>query len=221
MTPNIFIKKRSGIYGIRNVLNNKIYIGRTNCFYKRCHQHITSFTKVSLKNINPHLFNSMVKHGIEHFEMFPLEFCDIDIVEERELYWMEFFNSTDRRLGYNIRKDSDGGMIVSDETSVKISNNLKRQWASGVRSGHSEKMKEKWKDDDLRKMKQGDLLRKIKTKYLYDVIFPNGDIEKDCRYSRLKELRLSNVMSSFHRRCKDTLTFKNHIITRRFPNALV
>lgn len=222
MTPNIFLKGRSGIYGIRNVLNNKIYIGRTKCFYRRCHQHVRAFNKAVSKQINPHLFNSMSKHGIKHFEMFPLEFCNVDTMEEREQHWMYFFDSTNHKLGYNIRTDSEGGMNVSLETSEKISRNLKRQWAAGIRSGHSEKMKKSWgENNSVRRMRQGDLFRKIKTKYVYTIIFPNGDIEKNCRYSRLKELGLLNAMSAFHRSGKNKVAVKGHIITRIHKNALV
>lgn len=163
----------------------------------------------------------MTKYGIKNFEMFVLEFCDLNRTPEQEVYWIDFFKSTDRKLGYNLREDSDGGMITSEETSIKISNNLKTQWASGLRSDHSEKMKNSWEGNTFRKLQQSDLLRKIKTKYVYDITLPNGETEKDCRYSRVKDLNLVSILSAFYRQDKNTVTVKNHTITRRHQNAVV
>jgi len=198
MKPNKFLQRRTGIYGIRNITNDKIYIGKTKCMYKRCHQYVYDFRDRNIGHINDYLFNAMSKVGIENFEFFPLEFCSIKETAERELFWMVKLKSTDRNHGYNLRMDSSTGMITSSETSKKISENLKKQWASGVRDDHAEKLREKWASDPERKRKQGESFRQIKTKYEYEVHHPDGVVES-CLYSRLVELKIKNVITNFHR----------------------
>lgn len=213
MSPNIFLKHCSGIYGIRNKVNNKIYVGKTKCMYRRCHQYIYDFETRHIGHINDYLYRAMVKVGIENFELFPLEFCDTENIASRELHWMLSLNSTHRTRGYNLRMDSSTGMHVSTETSEKISSNLKQQWANGVRDGHSQKLKDKWASDPQRRLNQGLTFSRLKTKYTYEVHHPCGKKES-CDYKRLCELKLQNVGSNFYRRNSDDVTCKGFRIIR-------
>lgn len=214
MKPNIYIKDRSGIYGLRNLVNGKIYVGKTKCFYKRCHQYVYDFRERKLGHLNDHLFNAMNKVGIENFEFFVLEFCDQSCLSERELYWMDQLKSCERNRGYNLRRDSSSGMITSDETSQKISSNLKRQWSQGVRDDHSDKMKRAWDSDPSKRVNQSKLMTRILTKYTYCVITPEGE-ETKVRYKDLVSMGLQSAMSSFARNKSDTVTVKGHTITRK------
>ena len=78
-------------------------------------------------------------------------------------------NSLDPDKGYNLRFDSQGKCFCSKETSDKISKRLKSEWKSGIRSEHSSKMKEYWKDNSNRKDQQSKLMSKNKTKYTYTI----------------------------------------------------
>lgn len=217
MRPNIFLKGRSGIYGIRNVVNNKIYVGKTKCMYTRCHQYVYDFRERSLGHLNDYLFNAMRSAGIDAFEFFPLEFCEIQDCAEKELLWMTKLSSTKRESGYNLRMDSSTGMIVAAETSEKIRRNLKRQWSSGIRDAHGDKLKESWKLNPARRDAQSRLLSKIKTKYEYEITSPDG-LQFKCDYAKLRELCLQNCMSTFHRTCKNEVKYKGYVI-RRAPKG--
>jgi group I intron endonuclease len=214
MKPNLLLKNRPVIYGIRNLINGKIYIGRTKCMYKRCHQYLYDFEFRALGHLNDYLYRAMVKDGIDNFEMVPLEFCSLDVISERELYWMKKSGSTDRQFGYNLRMDSSTGMVTSPETSLKMSENLKRQWAAGIRDGHSEKLKKKWASDPERVRIQGELFSHLKTKYEYEVHHPTGEVEF-CKYNRLLELRIGSVLSTYHRRSVSDAVCKGFRVIRR------
>ena len=83
------------IYKTTNKLNGKVYIGQD-------------------KNNNPSYYGSgkklkyaIKKYGKENFTKEVLEECvDEAHMNEREIYWITFYNSKDENIGYNI---SDGG----------------------------------------------------------------------------------------------------------------
>lgn len=213
MKPNKFLQGRTGIYGIRNVVNGKIYVGKTKCMYRRCHQYVYDFQNRKIGHINDYLFNAMTRVGIDNFEFFPLEFCKINRTSELELNWMISLKSTLRNNGYNLRMDTSTKMICSAETSEKISNNLKRQWANGVRDGHAEKLREIWAKDPERVKRQGVTFSQIKTKYEYQVHHPSGEVEF-CFYNRLVNLGLKNVISNFYRSKSNDTTCKGFRVLR-------
>lgn len=78
-----------------------------------------------IKNIhsNKHLQNSFNRCGKESFQFILIEECSIDILIEREQYWIDFLNTTDRQKGYNNRlyAENNIGIKRSEETRKKIS----------------------------------------------------------------------------------------------------
>ena len=118
-------KFKSGIYVIQNNINGKRYVGKALDIYKRIKCHVT-WLNTKNKNENRHLINSWHKYGRENFSYYVIEYIyeeDSELLEkklaERELYWIQSLNTTDRELGYNLRLDSSGKCIVSDETREK------------------------------------------------------------------------------------------------------
>jgi group I intron endonuclease len=111
---------RAGIYCIRNKVNNKVYIGKAKCIYRRIRQHINLLNKKS-KDENEHFINAWHKYGRHNFEYFVLEYTEIEQLKERELYWQKVYRCTDRNKGYNFREDSETGCVVSLETRKKLS----------------------------------------------------------------------------------------------------
>lgn len=111
-----------GIYGIRNLINNKIYVGKSVNIYERIRFHINKLNKKD-KNDNIHLIRSWHKYGRDNFEYIILENLpkDDNILKERELYWILKLKSNQREFGYNLRLDSDTKCILSEETKKRMS----------------------------------------------------------------------------------------------------
>lgn len=213
MSPNRFLRRRSGIYGIRNLVNGKIYVGKTKDMYRRCGQYVYDFNTRRTGHLNDYLIKSIEKYGLGSFEFFPLEFCSNEQLSSRELFWIEHLNSTDRSVGYNLRLDSSSGMIVVAETSEKISRNLKTQWANGIRSSHSSKMKENWASNPYRVERQAEILRSLLTKYEYSIAKPSGETVV-VNYAQLCDLGFKSVISQFHRKKTNRGQLKGHVIIR-------
>lgn len=146
---------KCGIYCIRNLVNNKVYIGKSINIYNRIATHISDLSRKS-KNENRHLINAWFKYGKENFDYYVLEYLDLneDLLKERELYWMQKYNSTERKYGYNLRMDSSTNMIVHEETKMKLSQSIKgennpnynHKWSEEKKQYMSNLKKQQYKD---------------------------------------------------------------------------
>jgi len=116
-----------GIYGIRNLINNKIYIGKSVNIRQRIYNHIGGLNAKDPKRENDYFIRSWWKYGRNNFEYFIIEILDItqenieNLAKERELFWMTFYKSSNREFGYNLRMDSSTTMIVHEETKKRYS----------------------------------------------------------------------------------------------------
>lgn len=214
--------KKCGIYCIRNIVNNKVYIGKSKNIHGRIIQH-KHLLKIKSKDENYHLINAYHKYGDENFEYFVLEILNFDekIVSERELYWIKVYNSLDREKGYNLRSDSDSKMIVHKETRKKITERLKKEWSEGKRENHSRKLSENWKLNPERNIQQSEVMSKALTKYTYKLYDLNGNFIEDCNYKRLKDLKLQNCIADFYKKKLDKIKFKTFFIERLIIEDIV
>ena len=88
-----------GIYCIRNLINNKVYIGQSQNIEIRWTEERNTW------NINHYahpLNNSFKKHGLHNFEFIIIEECSLDIIDELEIQWISFFDSCNLDKGYNL-----------------------------------------------------------------------------------------------------------------------
>ena len=93
------------IYKIENLVNGKVYIGKTlDTIGSRWSEHIKESKKA--RHEKRPLYDAMKKYGIENFDICQVEECSSDIVSEREKFWIEYFGSY--RNGYNATRGGDG-----------------------------------------------------------------------------------------------------------------
>lgn len=160
---------KPGIYAIVNKINNKMYIGKSINIYKRTICHITSLNKKS-KDENRYLINSWFKYGRDNFELKVLEFLELNenLLSERELYWITYYNTTDKKFGYNLRKDSSTKMIVHEDTKILMSKSQSERyskWTDEERKIHGIRNSEFWKNNPEIKLKMSKLVSDINRKY--------------------------------------------------------
>lgn len=82
-----------GIYKITNLINNKIYIGQSVNIERRWQEHI-------YQNRNSAIHQAIKKYGIENFIFEIIEECSQSQLDEREIFWIKYFNSYEN--GYNL-----------------------------------------------------------------------------------------------------------------------
>ena len=96
---------KKSIYIIKNDINNKVYIGQSIHPKERFAEHCY----LREDRHNSILTNAIHKYGKEHFWMELLE-EDIENYNEREKYWISFYNSI-RPNGYNISEGGESGNL--------------------------------------------------------------------------------------------------------------
>lgn len=119
----LYTLKFSGIYCIENTVNHKRYIGSTKNIYGRLHSHKTKLVKGNHEN--SYLQNSVNKHGIDKFECYSIEFCEITFLTELEQKWVDILNPE-----YNITLK-----IIRNELSKKSKDKISKTLKEGYKSG--------------------------------------------------------------------------------------
>lgn len=145
-------RNSSGIYKIENRINGKIYVGKTVNFRKRYVSYKSSYYNRTDRQINSYLMRSIDKYKPENFTFSVLEFCSVDDLAGKELFWMVELESTNLEKGYNLRMDSSTGMVTHDSTREKISDRLKKEYADGTRSAEEMGIffSKMWEDEQLK-----------------------------------------------------------------------
>lgn len=93
------------IYQITNLLNNKIYIGKTlRTVEERWNEHCKEYLKP--RNEKRPLYAAMRKYGVKNFKIEILEEVSDAVVNDRETYWIEILGSF--KYGYNATLGGDG-----------------------------------------------------------------------------------------------------------------
>lgn len=97
------------IYCISNDINDKLYIGKTTypTIEERFKEHCIDCKKITFEK-RP-LYSAMNKYGIENFHISLIEEVDLSLLEEREQYWIEYYNSY--HSGYNATLGGDGKLL--------------------------------------------------------------------------------------------------------------
>ena len=120
----------SCIYLWTNLVNGKKYVGQTTCFHRRMKNYRHTYP-------NAYMERAVNKHGLDNFDITILERdVPLDKLDEREQYWLDYYQSYDLDKGYNICKvaGTTKGVTHTEE------------WCQE----HSDYMKEKWKDTEYR-----------------------------------------------------------------------
>ncbi len=108
------------IYVLKNLVNGKLYVGQTigNPKY-RYSKHLSDAFKRK-DNVAVHV--AMRKYGKQNFEMRIIEICELEEINEREMYWIKELDTY--RKGYN--------RMLSSGTDAKLFDGIVEDFKSGM-----------------------------------------------------------------------------------------
>lgn len=86
-----------GIYKITNQVNGKVYIGQSVHIKQRWSQHCADSVKGTTL-----LYQAMREYGIKNFSFEVIEECSLEQLNEREVYWIAYYDSFNKEKGYNM-----------------------------------------------------------------------------------------------------------------------
>lgn len=188
------LRFKSGIYEFFNLDNGKRYIGSSKDIYNRLHEHYHNL-KYN-KAHNKHFQAAWNKYGEDNFIYNILEFCKEEVRFEREQYYIDVINPEYNLTNYVI---ANTGHKVSNECKEKISETLKKKYASGEITTY--KQEHAW----------------IKC-YIYNIRTFKFEAECKCLADAAKLLTKSRSLSS--NRAFNNLFLNRYIITKNKFNNL-
>lgn len=156
-------KQFSCIYLWTNLKNGKHYVGQTQHFYDRMRQYLSG-------GATKYLRNAIAKYGFDGFDITIIEKVPVDMLDAREQYWIDYYESYKNDKGYNICQyaSTTRGYVHTEESRQKMSQNILKFFrenpdkkpvgeANGMfgkehdekwREKHSEWLKKKWENDE-------------------------------------------------------------------------
>lgn len=117
------------IYKITNKENGKIYIGQTTRNVQiRWKEHIRRSRQLNTIHSYYPLYRAMRLHGIDSFSIETIEECDNALLNAQEEFWISYYKSYDRNIGYNMTMGGDGGSTLNHDKIFEL-------WELGYSSG--------------------------------------------------------------------------------------
>lgn len=162
------------IYKITNVINEKVYIGQTS---KTIQERFAAHISKAKQKVNRYLYDAMNHYGYENFIIEEIEECSNDKLDEREIYWINFYQSTLKEKGYNMTIGGGGGDTWTnnphkEETLQKIRETkiVNGTWGKAIPKGTPNPrkgipFKEVNKDEFLQDIQNGMYVEELIEKY--------------------------------------------------------
>ena len=117
------LKEKSGIYLIINQINGHKYVGQSiNIKIRFQRHHLCDYKNKNSSVYKIKLYQAFRKYGIENFEVRILEYCETELLDEREKYWIKYFDTF--KNGYN---STEGGQNWSENIFSEETKNRRRK----------------------------------------------------------------------------------------------
>lgn len=129
------METKSYVYKVTNKLNNKVYIGKANDPQNRWKKHLY-ISKYGKKEYGfYYLHAAIIKYGKDNFSFEIIEECNNENdALNKEIYWIKYYNSNNREIGYNLTNGGEGvsGRKYTDEEKKIKSDYMHLYWETHI-----------------------------------------------------------------------------------------
>ena len=104
-----------GIYKIENLINGKIYVGKSIDIQKRFRTHINDSFNENKPEYNHLIHKAIRKYKVENFSFDVIEECNEDELDSKEMYWIHVYDCCvldGRNKGYNMTRGGEGSSAI-------------------------------------------------------------------------------------------------------------
>ena len=126
-----------GIYKITNIINNKVYIGQSIDIHRRWKDEKVNAFSTQSTEYQTLKSKAFRKYGLENFLFEVIEECSPSMLNEREIYWINYYSSYTE--GYNMTMGGNFSSHVNKLSSIEqvkyIINDLKNTSLTGKELG--------------------------------------------------------------------------------------
>lgn len=131
-----------GIYTIKNIVNNKCYVGFSSNIRRRWGHH--RYELRGNRHTNRFLQADWNIYGESSFIFDIIEQCDLARLAERERFYVQLHRANKRKYGYNITEGGEGnfGLVVSKSMRKKLSKKFSGEGNPMYGKNHSQQTKQ-------------------------------------------------------------------------------
>lgn len=143
------MEQQSGIYCIKNIATEKRYVGQSRNIAYRWSKHVYDLNHN--KHDNDYLQKAWNKYGKESFAFEVLEYCSVDDLDEREIYYIDLYHTLDRDYGYNLRSGGQNeGTHLSDYSRHKLSQSVASSYTDELRERRRRAALRQWSNPEIK-----------------------------------------------------------------------
>ena len=131
---------KSGIYKIINKKNNVVYVGQSENLNTRFNRHIYRLKRN--EHHNESMQRAFNKHGEDIFEYEIIEEVELELLTEREKYWIDYYGGINSNNNYNFKDPllNEYSDYIKKKQSKKISGENNPNWGNKWTEEQKEKM---------------------------------------------------------------------------------
>lgn len=110
------LRKDAGIYCL--CVNKRLYVGQSRNLKRRIGQY-----RFSRLHSNLPICSSIAKHGLGNCHVVIIEYCNIEMLDERERFWIDNLGSMVSLGGLNVIYGNSGAIGITEEMRRRMSEN--------------------------------------------------------------------------------------------------
>ena len=138
------------IYIITNLINGKQYVGQTvKGYLVRFQGHCMLYNRCKLNNIKynkkKHIDEAIAYYGVENFKVELLETVPEELKYEKEIYYIEKYNTYENGYNYTIGGDINpmfNAKVKQHHKQIMSSNKLKQKMSKSVKKAYTPELRQ-------------------------------------------------------------------------------